>query len=296
VGYTALLREAGHDVTRFRTTGTPDTNVLNTFDLVIISRSVPSGDYETAAETALWNGISAPTMILGGYIIRSNRLGLMASMTIPDTAGPVKLTVNDPDHPIFEGISLDGTGTMVNDYSVIATYTNQAQRGISVVTGDPSSGATILATVGTAGDPAVGGLVIGEWNAGSVLANGTANVLAGDRLVFLTGSREHAANAAATPPLVALNSEGSGIYDLTADGAKMFLNAVNYMAGLTDPDPEEPTIAIRRNASGQIVIDYTGTLQSTTSLGTPVTWGPEAGASPLVVDPSLPMKFYRSTR
>jgi hypothetical protein len=294
VGYTALLREAGHDVTRFRTTGTPDVNVLNTFDLVIISRSVPSGDYQDAPETALWNGITAPTMILGGYVIRQNRLGLMAGNDIPDTTGPIKLTVNDPDHPIFEGISLDGTGTMVNDYAVIATYTNQPQRGISVVTGDPSTGGTVLATVG-AGDPAAGGLVIGEWKAGSVLANGTANTLGGDRLVFLTGSREHAANAAAVPPLAALTSEGSGIYDLTEDGAKMFLNAVDYMVGST-PDPDAPTIEIGRNASGQIVITFEGSLQSTTSLQEPVTWGPEAGTGTVVVDPSLPMKFYRSTR
>ncbi|MCI0364019.1 MAG: hypothetical protein L0219_09080, partial [Phycisphaerales bacterium] len=51
------------------------------------------------------------------------------------------------------------------------------------------------------------------------MSTATADVLAGPRLVFLTGSRESAG----------LTAEGSGIYDLTDDGAQMFLNAVTYM-------------------------------------------------------------------
>src|SRR5688500_5920805 len=47
IEYTRLLRAAGHNVTRYVTTASPDTNFLNGFDLVIISRSVPSGHYQT---------------------------------------------------------------------------------------------------------------------------------------------------------------------------------------------------------------------------------------------------------
>src|SRR5688572_15185303 len=51
VGYTELLRNAGHTVTRVLTTGNPLTNALITgADLIIISRSVPSGDYQDNAE------------------------------------------------------------------------------------------------------------------------------------------------------------------------------------------------------------------------------------------------------
>ncbi|MGZ8938850.1 MAG: hypothetical protein ACXW32_06525, partial [Limisphaerales bacterium] len=293
VGYTALLREAGHDVTRFRTTGTPDVNVLNTFDLVIISRSVPSGDYQDPPETLAWNnGLTAPAMILGGYIIRQNRLGLMTGSTIPDTAGPIRLSVTDTNHPIFAGIDLDASGTMVNTYANIATYTNQPQRGISVVTGDTATGATVLATVGTAEDPAVGGMIIAEFPAGTTMANaGTANVLGGDRLVFLTGSRENAADA--TTGAGALTSEGAGIYDLTEDGAQMFLNAVDYMTAGGNPDPATPTLAYTRNSAGQITIDFTGTLQSSTTLA-PASWSTAATTSPLVVNTTEPMRFYRA--
>jgi hypothetical protein len=289
VAYTRLLEEAGHEVTRFRTSGTPDTNVLNTFDLVIISRSVPSGDYQDPPETLAWNSaVTAPTMILGGYIIRQNRLGFMTGSTIPDTTNSIKLTITDTNHPIFAGISVDASGTMLNDYANIATYTNNPQRGISVVTGPVATGGEVLATVGTPEDPTFGGMIIAEFPAGNVLANGTANTLGGDRLVFLTGSRE-----SATP---ALTSEGSGIFDLTPDGTKMFLNAVNYMAGLTGPtEPEPPALAITRNAGGGITITFEGTLESSTSLA-PANWTTESSTSPLQVTPDLPMKFYRARR
>src|SRR5690606_27814476 len=46
-GYTQLLRSAGHTVTRVVTSSTPDVEYLETFDLIIISRSVGSGNYQT---------------------------------------------------------------------------------------------------------------------------------------------------------------------------------------------------------------------------------------------------------
>ena len=70
--YTRLLRNAGYTVTRYVTSATPDVNLLNTFDLVIISRSVPSGNYQTPESNALWHGLTKPTMVLGGYVLRAS--------------------------------------------------------------------------------------------------------------------------------------------------------------------------------------------------------------------------------
>jgi hypothetical protein len=56
-----------------------------------------------------------------------------------------------------------------------------------------------------------------------------ADVLGGHRLVFLSGSREQASGLAAG------GSETSGLFDLSADGSTMFLNAVNYMANIPEP-------------------------------------------------------------
>ena len=218
VEYTQLLEANGHSVSRYVTTGNPDVDLLNASELVIISRSVPSGDYQDAAESAAWNGVTAPTMILGGYILRSSRLGLTTGTTMQDTAGTVGLTVLDPAHPVFAGIELDGANTMVNPYANLTSFMDTTQRGVSVNNNELAGDGTLLAKIGTAGDPAVDGMVIGEFAAGSVLSTG--DTLGGDRLVFLTGSREASG----------LTSEGSGIYDLTPDGAQMFLNAVEYMA------------------------------------------------------------------
>ena len=43
--YTQLLADAGYDVQRYLQTGTPDLDVVNAADLVIISRSVNSGSF-----------------------------------------------------------------------------------------------------------------------------------------------------------------------------------------------------------------------------------------------------------
>jgi len=237
VAYTRLLRNAGHTVTRIVSSEEAQTNAalvaqLNAADLVILSRSLPSGHFQSDAETAFWNGITTPVMILGAYIERGgtgggSRMGLMVGETIPDTDGAVRLMATDPTHPIFAGIALGTSNIMVNTYATSGTngtiaFTNRLQRGISVITGPTAGGGKVLATV--SGDPnANGGLIIGEWQAGGILSttNGTspADVLGGRRLVFLTGTREQT-----------ITSEGAGMYDLTPDGARMLLNAVNYMA------------------------------------------------------------------
>ena len=223
VGYTELLRANGHLVTRIVTSDIPNSGLLNMADLVIISRSVPSGHYELDAETAAWNGITAPMMIMGGYVLRNTRLGFTTGTTIPDVnSNPVRLTINQPLNPIFSGITLDGTNTMVNPYASIASFNGNPQRGISVNTNPLAGNGTLLASIGTPGDAAVGGTVIAEWAAGSIMGNSPPDTLGGRRLVFLSGSRE-----SGTP---ALTAEGAGIFDLNPDGSRMFLNAVNYMA------------------------------------------------------------------
>ncbi len=223
-GYTRFLEDNGYTVTRIITSVTPDAGLLNTFDLVIIGRSTSSTHYQNAGATA-WNGITAPMIVMNGYTTRNSRMGYTTGATVPDTAGDVSLTVNVPTHPIFAGIALNGNKTMRNAFAGLADFNGTTERGISVNTDPVAGGGTVLATVGTAGDPAQGGMMIGEWQAGAVMADGTADVLAGHRLVFFSGSREHDG----------LTSEGAGIYDLTDDGAKMFLQAVQYMSGTLPP-------------------------------------------------------------
>jgi hypothetical protein len=241
VGYTQALTNAGHNVTRIVGHGQPFTPAevaaLNAFDVVIVSRSNPSGNFQDPDETVFWNtSITAPVIHLGGYALRANRIGMYTGNDIPDTGptadatggpGPVRLTVNNPSHPIFAGVALDGTNTTVNNYAnvvdastLLPAPNNVAQRGISTVTNPVIAGGQVLATVGTAG-----GTIIAKFAPGLTTADATPDVLGGHRLIFLTGTRENAG----------LTAEGSGIYDLTQDGQRMFLNAVNFMANVPEP-------------------------------------------------------------
>jgi hypothetical protein len=120
--------------------------------------------------------------------------------------------------------------------------------------------------------------VISEFPAGTTMVNASSNVTAGHRLIFLTGTRENAAVGA----IPALTGDGSGMYDLDIDGAKMFLNAVAYMAGLTEPEPTSVMLTATRNASGELVITWAEegssgyVLQATDTLSTP-NWQPVGG-------------------
>ncbi len=244
-GYTDLLTSAGHQVTRFVSHDLPtpaDLATLSAFDVIIIGRSVASGHYQQAEEALFWNStLKKPVINMGGYTQRASRLGMYTGETIPDTGpladggGPVRLRVNNPAHPIFAGVPLDGTNTMVNLFAntVNAPFApNTAQRGISVPTVPIAAGGTALATVNVAGDLANNGTVIAFFPTGRPSAATPATALGGPRLTFLSGTREHNG----------LTSEGSGIFDLQPNGATMFLNAVRFMS--TIPEPSTVTLVL----------------------------------------------------
>ena len=90
-------------------------------------------------------------------------MGYTTGTTIPDTAGTVSLTVNEPSHPVFAGIPLDANNTMINPYANIVTFNDGTQdivqRGVSVNTDPVAGNGKVLAVVATEGDPTVGGTV-----------------------------------------------------------------------------------------------------------------------------------------
>jgi hypothetical protein len=233
IGYTDLLTANGYNVYRYGTNNDPDAAILNAADLVIISRAVSSSHYSNDAATK-WNSISAPTMILGGYVLRSSRMGYTDGTTMVDTTGDIKLTALDPDHPIFAGIALTD-GTMDNPFAEgavpLPTDPTILSRGISINDNTADDDVVVLGVVADASadtGPA-GGMVIAEAPAGAVLTHdggAETDILAGRRLIFLTGSRE---------PSGVTGGEAAGLYDLYADGEQMFLNAVHHM--LNPPPP-----------------------------------------------------------
>jgi hypothetical protein len=208
---------------------------MNSYDLVIISRSVPSGNYQDAGATA-WNSVTAPMLVMGGYPMRSSRMGFVTGTGLADTIDAITLTANDPNHPVFAGIPLDVNDVMQSPFAGVVTYNDIVQLGVSVTLDPLAAGGKMLGTVATATDPAVGGTVIGEWLAGATMGNGAADILSGHRLSFLSGSRESG-----------ITSEAAGIFDLSGTGTAMFLNAVEYM--LIPPDITRPGDAIVPSSS-----------------------------------------------
>jgi uncharacterized surface protein with fasciclin (FAS1) repeats len=279
IGYTDLLKGNGHQITRIVTSGNPDPSLLNKFDLIIISRSVPSGDYQNANATR-WNSIETPIIVMGGYVLRNSRMGYTTGGTIPDTDRTINLLVNDPQHPVFAGIDLNETNATLNPFAGIVSFGELVQRGISVNTDPVAGGGTILATVATEGDPAFGGMVIGEWQAGATMGNATADTLAGHRLVFLSGSREQG-----------ITSQAAGIYDLSFDGARMLLNAVEYMAVpktvLAPPVIENGILTITWSGEGE--------LETATDIGGPWT-GTGNNSGSFTEEAGDRSKFYRVNR
>jgi hypothetical protein len=255
IGYTDLLKANGYEVVRILTSGTPDVELLNTMDLVIISRTASSGDY-SGDGASLWNSVTAPMINLNGYTLRSSRLGFTDGTTMVDTTGDVSLAVTDPDHPIFAGIALtDGVMDNLFAEGAVPLTTDETiiSRGISINNNNLDEEGTVLATIAevSADTGPVGGIMIAELPAGATLQNSSGSpddVLGGSRLIFLTGSRE---------PSGVTGGQAAALYDLFPDGEKMFLNAVDYMINPPEPTPEPENILANGGFEDGVVDPWT---------------------------------------
>jgi hypothetical protein len=206
---------------------------LNAAGLIIVSRNSNSGDYASdATEVTQWNSITAPLMLQAMHIARNSRWLWVNSATIATlTAPPLQAVL--PSHPVFAGVTLDAN----NQVQVLDGTVGQSS---FIGATDVGNGTLIAQTGGTAGT------WIAEWQPGVEFYSGAGQFAGGPRMIFVAGTQEAA-------PTV-----GRGMYNLTPEGEKLFLNAVNYMLGggrpkATNPDP----------ANGAVVEDTWVTLNWT---------------------------------
>ena len=101
-----------------------------------------------------------------------------------DTTESLTLLADDPSHPVFNGISLDGSNNMVNAFAEVVTENGALQRGISINNSNLAGGSLIASSTEAATS---GGPVIAEWPTGAELNN--AEILAGPRMAFISGSQ-----------------------------------------------------------------------------------------------------------
>ncbi|MBN1481759.1 T9SS C-terminal target domain-containing protein [candidate division KSB1 bacterium] len=215
-GFVDMLEAAGHEVQRENDTiiGKPLTPeqvaVLESGDLVIVSRSTNSGTYNSTS----WNTVAKPLISTTSYLSRDNRWKWLNNSDIlggGDSGAPL-YRIEYTDHPIFAGIEPDENGN------------------IAVLDGTVGSGNTSLPDCQDFGNGALlasvadtGTVAIAYWGYKTQFHAATEEVAAAPRMLFNCGTRENASET------------NQGIYNLTPVGAQLFLNAVDFMLAQQPP-------------------------------------------------------------
>lgn len=204
------LTAAGHTVTRF--VGTSQTladtpslvaRVLNTADLVIVSRQVASDQ----VNTSVWDQVRTPMVVMTPYVLRASRWAWLAGEGLSGET-PTTLTLLERGHPLFTGVPHDDAGLTEGWYLPI-------DRGTSFLGAQDLPGGTPLLVSDT------GAIVAAQWPAGTVAT--------GPRLFLAMGSWE-----AEGAPL-----DTTGAYNITDTGARVLLNAASLYTTPVPP-PSSP--------------------------------------------------------
>ncbi|MBN2000538.1 T9SS type A sorting domain-containing protein [candidate division KSB1 bacterium] len=212
-GFVDILEAAGYEVQRENDTMTGSAltqeqrDVLESGDLIIISRSTSSGSYNTLD----WNTIKTPILNTTSYLSRANRWQWFDNSDLQDDGGAPLYRVEYPEHPVFSGVALDDS----NKTAVVDGTVGSGNTSLPLGT-DVGNGVLLARVVGT------DGVAIAYWNPGIPFHAGTTQKPAGPRMLLNCGARE-----SATEP-----TQLQGMENLAADGETLFLNAVAFMLNL----------------------------------------------------------------
>jgi len=209
---------------------------LNAADLIIVSRTTSSGNYDDEDEPTKWNSLTVPLILMSAYPVRSSHWKWVDSASVLGEGGAPMLEAVDPGHPIFTNVPLDAS--------------NQVQ----IVDGAVGSGHTSFIDVADVGNgtliaQTVDGLPwIAEWGPGVEYYNGSVEVPAGTRMMFFAGTQE--------PPIY-------GAWNFTAEGEILFRNAISYMLGerIAPIVPPPPALVAHwkfDDGEGTVAVDSSG--------------------------------------
>jgi len=217
-GFVDVLEANGYEVQRENDTmmGTAFTEeqlaVLESGDLVIVSRSTSSGNYINPIE---WNSLMKPLILTSSYLSRLTRWKWLNTDALlgDGNSGCPPFHAEKPDHPIFSGVTLDADG------NVAALDGAVGSGNTSLANWKEYGEAELIATVADTGT-----LAIVYWAPNVDFFPDGDQFAAAGRLLFQCGARE----STLSPPDP---TQGQGMYNLTPEGEKMFLNAVAFMLG-----------------------------------------------------------------
>jgi hypothetical protein len=244
-GFVVLLQGAGHNVMLYNPPAAVGTlltdaeiTALNTNDLVIISRCVNSGIFQTGQGNQWNTRITKPLMDLSAFHARNSRLGWFAANEGPDNT-PTLLSATlsgDAAHDavvdyLFAGVPMNGTNTAF-------PFDELADRNSTPIPSAPVAGGVIYArgtyvqeNSGATPTITTGNFITG-YPAGTAVRGGV-DVLGGYRMFFAAGSRE----SATVPNVIQFYTARE---NLSPTGENIFLRAVqvalnNGVAPASDP-------------------------------------------------------------
>jgi len=249
--------------------------VLDAADLVILARGCNSSGMATDVnELAAWNGVKTPVMLMSSYIAANNRWKWVNVNSQDARKAYYDLKAVDPNHPVFEGVTLDPNNGVTwfdpNAASGYASFINFADAG----------NGRVLAV-----RPDNGNMLIAEWDPNVETYAGSGQIPADVRMLFGAGTQE-----------VSGQKTNWGVFNLNAEGQKIFLNAVNHL--LNPPLP--PAVNLLTNGGFEdgtltgcnIYGAATGTVV-TELVGAAVADGPIEGTYCLYVDvPAKTTNFW----
>ena len=78
---------------------------LENADLIIVSRTSNSGNYDEGDEITQWNSIETPLILMNAYLSRSSRWQWINSTAINEFQAEAMMSVLEADHQVFTGIT-----------------------------------------------------------------------------------------------------------------------------------------------------------------------------------------------
>jgi hypothetical protein len=187
-------------------------DILESADLIIFSRATSSGDY---SDPDGWNSITKPLILQNVWAARASKWQWAVSEDLVnsgDSKDPMFYN-EDPGHAIYTGVNINADGTV----EVLDTTVGSGNTSI-LNSADFGDGELIASLASTFTEAIV------YWPEGSVFNSNATYNAGGPRLLFSCGTREGTSSRDGI-------SYGVGIYNLTPDGEKMYLNAVAFMLG-----------------------------------------------------------------